>query len=149
MSEHVVTIAWHLPPEGSFEDDRFDRSHDWTFPGGEVIQASAAPEYHGVVTKVNPDDAVIAAASSSHMLAFLSNAARRHLKVLSYIDRPVGILDENAEGLAAITRIVLRPRVVFDEDPDAEVLGELHESAHRDCFIANSLRSEIEIETGE
>ena len=146
MSEHSVTIAWHLPPDTEFDYDHFDRSHDWTFAGGEVLQASASPEYHGDVTKVNPDDAVIAAVSSCHMLTFLAIAAKQRLKVLSYIDWPVGILEKNAEGRVAITRIELRPKVVFDEDPDDAALRKLHDSAHRNCFVANSLRSEVVIE---
>lgn len=146
MSEHTVTIAWHLPPDQAFDYDHFDRSHDWTFAGGEVLQASASPEYHGDVTKVNPDDAVIAAASSCHMLTFLAIAAKQRLKVLSYIDRPVGTLEKNDQGRVAITRVVLRPKVVFEDDLEADALRKLHDSAHRHCFVANSLNSEMVIE---
>ncbi|UWN50060.1 hypothetical protein ASALC70_02278 [Alcanivorax sp. ALC70] len=88
MSEYGATVAWHLAPDASFEYENFDRSHEWTFAGGEVVQASASPEFFGSANRVNPDEAVIAATASCHMLTFLSIAAKQHLKVLSYVDRP-------------------------------------------------------------
>lgn len=146
MSEHSVTTAWRLAPNAAFDYEHFDRSHEWTFAGGEVIQASASPEYYGAPSRVNPDDAVVAATSSCHMLTFLSIAAKQGLRVLSYIDRPLGIVEKNEQGRMAITRITLRPRVVFEQDPSDETLHKLHDSAHRNCFVANSLRSEVGIE---
>lgn len=146
MSEHSVTIAWHLAPKAAFDYEHFDRSHEWTFAGGEVVQASSSPEYHGAHTKVNPDDAVVAAVSSCHMLTFLSIAAKQRLRVLSYVDRPLGIVEKNAEQRMAITRITLRPRVVFEQDVDDDAMRKLHDSAHRNCFVSNSLRSEVRIE---
>ncbi|HAD44904.1 OsmC family protein [Alloalcanivorax sp.] len=146
MSEYGATVAWHLPPQASFDYETFDRSHEWTFAGGEVVQASGSPEYFGTASRVNPDEAVIAATASCHMLTFLSIAAKQRLRVLSYVDRPHGVVEKNAEGRFAITRINLRPKVVFEEDVDAAALAKLHESAHRNCFVANSLRSEVTVE---
>ena len=92
MSEYGATVAWHLPPQASFDYETFDRSHEWTFAGGEVVQASGSPEYFGTASRVNPDEAVIAATASCHMLTFLSIAAKQRLRVLSYVDRPHGVV---------------------------------------------------------
>ncbi len=54
MSEYGATVAWHLPPQASFDYETFDRSHEWTFAGGEVVQASGSPEYFGTASRVNP-----------------------------------------------------------------------------------------------
>jgi organic hydroperoxide reductase OsmC/OhrA len=146
MSEYGATVAWHLPPNASFDYETFDRSHEWTFAGGEVVQASASPEYFGTASRVNPDEAVIAATASCHMLTFLSIAAKQRLKVLSYVDRPHGVVEKNAEGRLAITRIELHPKVVFEEDVESAALAKLHDSAHRNCFVSASLRADVHIE---
>ncbi|MCG8394847.1 MAG: OsmC family protein [Pseudomonadales bacterium] len=147
MSEYGASVAWHLQPGTPFEYEQFNRDHEWTFAGGEVVQASASPEYYGCSNRVNPDEAVIAATASCHMLTFLSIAAKQGLTVLSYIDQPAGTVEKSGDGHMAITRIVLRPRVVFDgEEPDGPALEKLHASAHRNCFVANSLKAEIRIE---
>ena len=145
MSDHTATVAWHLAPAARFDHDTFDRAHEWTFAGGEVVQASASPDFLGSNNRVNPDEAVIAATSSCHMLTFLAIAAKKGLKVLSYVDRPFGTVREDAQGRVAITRIELRPKAVFDEDVDEQTLNRLHDSAHRNCFIANSLRSDVSV----
>ena len=97
---------------------------------------------------MNPDEAVIAATASCHMLTFLSIAAKQGHKVLSYIDQPTGTVEKGSDGRLAITRIVLRPRVVFDDgqEPEAAAMDKLHASAHRNCFVANSLKADISIE---
>ncbi|GAA5131892.1 OsmC family protein [Alloalcanivorax gelatiniphagus] len=146
MSEYGATVAWHLAPDASFDYESFDRSHEWTFAGGEVVQASSSPELFGSTNRVNPDEAVIAATASCHMLTFLSIAAKQRLKVLSYVDRPVGVVEKNEDGRMAITRIDLRPRVVFDSEVEPAALKKLHDAAHRNCFVANSLRAEVVIQ---
>ncbi|MEQ3635264.1 OsmC family protein [Alcanivorax sp.] len=147
MSEYGATVAWHLQRGTSFDYEHFNRDHEWTFAGGEVVSASGSPEFYGCANRVNPDEAVIAATASCHMLTFLSIAAKRGLTVLSYIDQPLGTVDKNGGGRMAITRIVLRPRVVFDgQEPDGPALEKLHESAHRNCFVANSLSADVRIE---
>lgn len=146
MSEYGATVAWHLAPDASFDYENFDRSHEWTFAGGEVVQASASPEFFGSANRVNPDEAVIAATASCHMLTFLSIAAKQHLKVLSYVDRPQGVVEKNEDGRMAITRIELRPRVVFETDPEPAALKKLHDAAHRNCFVANSLRADVVVQ---
>lgn len=146
MSEYGTSVVWHLKRGDSFDYENFNREHEWTFAGGEVVQATASPDYFGSGYHVSPEEAVITAASSCHMLTFLSIAAKQGHTVLSYIDQPMGKVEENEQGRRAITQITLRPRVVFETEPEKEALDELHASAQRNCFIAASLLAEIHIE---
>jgi organic hydroperoxide reductase OsmC/OhrA len=146
MSEHAARIAW---ARGStpFDYESYSRDHAWGFPDGVTLRASAAPEFRGGHAAVDPEEALVAAASACHMLTFLAIAARKRIVVDAYEDDAVGILEKNGEGQLAITRITLRPRVTFAE-PGAvseEELEKLHDGAHRNCFIANSLRTEIAV----
>lgn len=148
MAEHAATVTWHLAPRAEFSVEGFNRDHEWTFPGGEVVAASASPDFSGTITRVNPEAAVVASLSSCHMLTFLALAAKQGLRVLSYVDSPAGTLEKNAEGATALTRINLRPRVVFADDakPSSEAFDALHADARAHCFVANSLKSEIVLE---
>ena len=147
MSEHRATIAWSRTTDG-FQVETYDRAHEWIFPGGLSVPASAAPDYHGDPKLLNPEDALVAALSSCHMLTFLWVCARRGAVVDSYEDDAVGVLEKGADGLMAITRVTLRPRVTF-ADPNAvseDQLASFHEKAHRGCFIANSVKTEVTVE---
>ena len=148
MSEHRVTVDWKRGGVG-FSYETYRREHSWTFPGGAVVPASAAPGFLGDPTHVDPEEAFVAALSSCHMLTFLALAAKRRLVVDRYTDEAVGFMEKNDAGRLAVTRVVLRPRIDFDGDPpNAEQLARLHELAHEHCFIANSVRSEVRVETG-
>jgi len=146
MSEHRATVRWKRESE-DFAYDNYNRGHEWELSGVR-IPASAAPEFLGTPDRVDPEQAFVAALSSCHMLTFLAVAARRRLTVDRYEDDAVGFLEKNAEGKLAMARVILRPRVVFapgGAPPVAEV-EKLHHKAHENCFIANSVRSEITIE---
>jgi organic hydroperoxide reductase OsmC/OhrA len=147
MSEHKATITWNR--EGrAFTYETYSRDHEWTFAGGAAARASAAPAFRGNPDLVDPEAALVAALSSCHMLTFLALAARRGLVIDAYSDDAVGFLEKNAEGKLAVTRVVLRPRIDFGgaQTPAPEVVAELHEKAHDQCFIANSVRTAVTIE---
>lgn len=147
MTEFSVSVAWHLKPHETFERGGYGLDHDWTFAGGEVVPASGAPDLGGNPERANPEEALVAAASSCHMLTFLSIAAKHGVKVVSYTDSPTGVLDTIEGGVKAVTRITLRPHVEISEgDLSQEQLERLHHSAHKYCFIANSLSSEVTVE---
>jgi organic hydroperoxide reductase OsmC/OhrA len=146
MTKFQPTVSWHLQPGVEFSYEHYNRDHMWTFPGGEVVQASAAPEHGGGSHRVNPDEAVVAAAGSCHMLTFLAIAAKSKSKVISYIDRPVGEVTKNADGVMALTKITMQPKVVFEDDVDEATLKRFHASAHKHCIVANSLKAEFVIE---
>ena len=116
MAEHAATVTWHLAPRAEFSAQNYNQDHEWTFPGGEVVPASSSPHYNGTATRVNPEEAVIAALSSCHMLTFLALAAKKQLRVLSYLDRASGTLGKNDAGKMSLTEITLRPRVVFADE---------------------------------
>ena len=146
MSEHRVHVSWERKGV-DFGYESYPRDHEWRFEGGVGVPASAAPAFHGNHERVDPEAAFVAALSSCHMLTFLAIASRKRLVVDAYDDEAVGWLAKNESGKLAMTRVVLRPRVVFaGAAPSPEALAELHERSHRECFIANSVVTQVEVE---
>lgn len=144
MAEHVATIRWQRGT-AEFRYETFSRSHDWRFDGGVEVPASAAPAYFGDEARVDPEEAFVAAIASCHMLTFLTVAARKRWVVDAYEDRAVGVMTKNEQGRLWVSRVTLHPRIVWGErrEPSAEELGALHELAHKNCFIAQSVKTEI------
>jgi len=147
MSEHKATLKWSRG-ETDFTYKTYPRSHTWRFDGGVEVPASSAPQFLGDPSRVDPESALVAALSSCHLLTFLAIAANSGFVVDSYEDDPVGHLEKNANGKLAVTRVVLRPRIVFGgaKQPSAPELEKLHDKAHRECFIANSVLTTVTIE---
>jgi organic hydroperoxide reductase OsmC/OhrA len=147
MSEHNATISWSRG-DREFTYQTYTRDHTWRFDGGVEVPASAAPDYLGDPARVDPEAAFVASVASCHMLTFLAIAARRKLVVESYQDTATGVLEKNADGKLAVTRVTLRPRIRFGGAgaPPDEELAILHELAHENCFIANSVRTEITVD---
>ena len=145
MSEHTSTIEWVRNTDG-FDYHQYSRKHRWGFDSGIVLPGSASPEYLGDEDAVDPEEAFVAALSSCHMLTFLAIAAKARLPVRSYRDHAVGTLARDDEGLMAMTAVVLRPEIEFDEDVPAERVAEMHEKSHRHCFIARSVKCSVTVE---
>jgi organic hydroperoxide reductase OsmC/OhrA len=146
MSEHKAAIRWtNIGADMGYE--RYPRNHTWEFEGGPTVPASAAAAFSGGAGCVDPEEGLVAAASSCHMLTFLAIASKKKLVVASYADQAVGHLEKDAEGRLAVTRIELHPVVRFAPGPavSAEELRKLHDSAHRNCFIANSIRATVTV----
>jgi len=148
MSEHRVNINWARNGV-DFSTESYNRDHTWTFEGGIEIKASAAPGFQGNPDCVDPEEALVGALSSCHMLTFLAIAAKKRLTVDGYEDNAVGFLEKNANGRLAVTRATLRPKVAWggDKTPTPEEIEKMHEKAHHACFIANSIRTEVSIES--
>jgi len=146
MSEHRASVRWSRGG-APFTYEGYPRRHRWRFGGGAELDGSSAPEYLGDASLPNPEEALVMALSSCHMLSFLAIAARKRLTVESYDDDAVGHMEKNAEGRLAITKVELRPRVRFSggNTPDKEALAKLHEQAHHVCFIANSVKTEVTV----
>lgn len=146
MSEHKAEIRWYRRSE-SFAYQDYDRKHAWRFESGIEVAASAAPEFRGNRECVNPEEAFVASISSCHMLTFLAIASKKRLLVDRYVDHASGELEKNAQGKLAITRVTLRPAISFGAgtQPTDEELSGLHEQAHNECFIANSVATRIEV----
>jgi len=147
MSEHKVTLEWKRE-SADFSYESYNRDHVLIFEGGVRVPASAAPGYRGNPAHVNPEDAFVAALSSCHMLTFLAAAAKKKFVVDGYSDHAVGFLEKNQKGKLAITRVILRPKLTFGgtTSPTPEEIAALHERAHGDCFIANSVTAEVTVE---
>ena len=145
----LVKIAWAKKAEEVFTDKKYSRAHRWYFDGGTEVAGSSSPHVvplpYSDASAVDPEEALVAAASSCHMLVFLYLAAIQKFVVTSYEDQAEGVMAKNAKGKMAITTIYLNPKVVFEGDnqPTPDQIAELHHLAHEDCFIASSLNSEI------
>lgn len=149
--KYLSSISWTLNDEKSkFASGKYSRAHKWTFDGGVELTASSSPSVvplpYSLEEAVDPEEAFVASVSSCHMLWFLSIASKSGLVVLSYHDKAEGIMTKNDNNKLFISRIQLSPRVVFDIDVKREIINELHEKAHHECFIANSIITEILIE---
>jgi organic hydroperoxide reductase OsmC/OhrA len=150
MSSYSATIRWDRR-DAQFTDGQYSRAHQWEFAGGALVRGSASADHvpRGTTDPagVNPEEALIAALSSCHMLFFLDFARLAGLVVQSYVDDAVGTLERSPEGTYAITRVTLRPRVTWaGDEPDAKTVAELYEQAHDVCFIANSVKTEVDVE---
>jgi organic hydroperoxide reductase OsmC/OhrA len=145
MTEHHIALTWEKG-DGPFTYDAYPRNHAISFKNGqETAIFSASPAYKGDGSKADPEDLLVAALSSCHMLSFLAIAARKKLTVHSYRDDAVGFL-ENDNGKLWITRVILRPKLVIDAD--AQTLAHIHHLAHEACFIANSVKTQVSVEPG-
>lgn len=152
MSHHTATVVWERFG-ADFLDQRYSRAHRWTFDGGATVPASSSPHVVPIPMSdplgVDPEEAFVAALSSCHMLFFLSFAAKAGFVVDQYLDEAVGTMDRNEAGRLAMTRVVLRPRIAFvgDRQPDEATLRALHDDAHHACFLANSVKAEVVVDT--
>ncbi len=150
MPEYVATVAWERGAQ-PFADNLYSRAHEWRFDGGLTVPGSSSP--HSVSlpmsdpAAVDPEEALVAAVSSCHMLFFLSIAAQRGFIVDSYRDPATGTMARNSDGKMAMTRITLAPAIVFGgaRQPTGEELDAIHHSAHEKCYIANSIKADVVI----
>lgn len=152
MSEFSALISWQRGASEPFVDQRYTRAHEWEFDGGVRVPASSSPHVvplpYSVAENVDPEEAFVAALSSCHMLVFLWLAAKQRYLVECYRDQAVGIMETDERGRQSITRVTLRPRVQFagDRQPSLAELEQLHHQAHEECFIANSVRTQVTTE---
>ena len=151
MSTHQATIRWFASPGEDFAKGQYSRAHSWNFDGLTNVSASASPHVVPMPwanpDAIDPEEAFVASVASCHMLFFLDFARRSGLVVTGYEDEAEGEMHKGSDGRTRITRIALRPRIVFaGEEPDQAVIDELHHKSHEACFIANSITSEVVIE---
>ncbi len=150
MSKHRVDISWAKSESEIFTDNKYSRAHSWQFDGGALVPASSSPHVvplpFSIEANVDPEEAFVASLSSCHMLWFLYLAAEQGYIVDDYRDGAVGVMAKNDEGKLAMTEVTLRP-VVTSNIPEHKLEG-LHHKAHEECFLANSVKTEITIEIG-
>ena len=151
MSAYRATVDWRC--DGDFAARRYSRVHSLSFDGGLTVPGTAGPANvnprYSMQGALDPEQAFVAALVACHMLWFLDIAARAGFLVEAYRDEAEGTLAEGAAGKQMMTRVVLRPQVSFtgERRPTPEELADLHHRAHEACFIANSVTSEVVIET--
>jgi organic hydroperoxide reductase OsmC/OhrA len=150
--KYEARVTWSRQNNEKFTDNRYSRAHEWAFDGGVTVRASSSPSVVplplSAADAVDPEEALVASASSCHMLYFLFFAAKKGFVIDRYEDEAFGVLEKNDAGKMFMSRITLRPKVAFsgDRTPSADELNALHHSAHEECFIATSLKSEMTVE---
>ncbi|MCW8907441.1 MAG: OsmC family protein [Sedimenticola sp.] len=146
MSVHKAELLWQRREHVS-EPSTYSRNHTVNLNGGQIVNVSASVEYKGDEEMADPEQLLISSLSSCHMLFFLAIAEMKGYTVESYTDTPVGYLEKVPGGGVAVTRIELAPQVVFGGDKaiDQQTLARIHNSAHKSCFIRNSIKAEVTI----
>ncbi len=151
MSHHKATIRWKRESP-DFLKGKYSREHTWTFDGGMTIPASPSPSVVPVPysnpAHVDPEEAYVAAVSSCHMLTYLYLAGRSGFTVDNYDDQAVGVMTKNEKGSQWISSIMLRPQIIYSGEklPSPTEEKELHHKAHEQCFIANSIKTNVMVE---
>jgi organic hydroperoxide reductase OsmC/OhrA len=150
--EYGAEVIWQRGANERFTDNRYSRRHMLRFDGGVEVPGSSAvssvPLPWSDPQAVDPEEMLVASISSCHMLWFLSLAAKQGFVVANYHDRAVGVMTKNEQGKLWVSAVTLRPEVLFDGErrPTMEQIDALHHRAHEECFIANSVRTEVRVE---
>ena len=148
MSEHKAIIRWQRTSP-DFLKGKYSREHTWTFDGGFSMPASPSPSVVPVPfsnpAHVDPEEAYVASVSSCHMLTFLYLASKQGFQLDSYQDEAIGLLTKNEKGIPWISSIKLNPKIVYSGEklPTPADEEKLHHHAHEQCFIANSIKTEV------
>lgn len=149
MATYTAKISWKSDSPEAFAANKYTRGHEWAFDGGITVPGSSSPHSvrlpYSIEEAVDPEEALVAAASSCHMLTFLWLAGKAGFNIESYSDDAVGELTAMDNGRQWVSRIILDPKIVWvgENKPSPAKLAELHHMAHEQCYIANSIRSEI------
>jgi organic hydroperoxide reductase OsmC/OhrA len=148
MSTYTAKIVWKGGSSEAFAHNQYSRAHQWSFDGGTTVPASSSVHSvklpYSVEKAVDPEEALVAAASSCHMLSFLWVVSNKGFVVESYEDNAVGEMAKNENGSKWISKITLDPQIVWrDRKPTPEEMAEMHHTAHEQCYLANSIKSQV------
>lgn len=147
MATYTADVVWNLKEGEDFARGRYSRAHAISFDGGVTIPASASPHVVGKWADpagVDPEEMLVAALSNCHMLTFLHKARLAGFVLTHYADQAEGVMEDIAPGRMAVTKVWLRPAITWaGPAPTAEQLADLHHAAHEECFIANSVKTEV------
>ena len=150
--DYRATVTWKREGGATFTDQRYSRGHTWSFDGGITVPGSSSPHSvklpYSVAEAVDPEEAFVAALSSCHMLTFLYVAAKQGYVVDAYMDEAVGTMTKNERGKMWVSKVTLAPAITFagEKRPTPAQFDELHHLAHEECFIANSVKSEVVVQ---
>jgi organic hydroperoxide reductase OsmC/OhrA len=141
---YSTTLSWRGSTGAGYE--KYGRGHDLAAPPAKAtLQMSSDPAFRGDPALLNPEQLLVMSASSCQMLSFLAIAARKRVNVVEYDDQAEGFMPEDDKPVR-ITRILLKPRIVVETPADPEALKKMVGLAHKQCFIANSLKTHVDIE---
>lgn len=149
MSNYSAKVVWEKSATEKFTDNQYSRGHSWSFDGGLKIAASSSPQVvplpFSVAENVDPEEAFVASLSSCHMLFFLSTAAKRGYIVESYTDNAEGLMAKGSDNRISMTKVTLKVEVLFsgDKQPNLQQLEKMHHLSHQQCFIANSVKTQV------
>ncbi len=152
MSEYLANIRWNRTGP-DFIKGKYSREHTWTFDGGVTVPASPAPSSVPApwsnAAHVDPEEAFVASISSCHMLTFLWLASRQGFQADSYEDNAIGVMTKNERGVPWMSKVTLRPRIAWSGEklPTSADLDHLHHAAHEQCYIANSIKTDVVVES--
>jgi organic hydroperoxide reductase OsmC/OhrA len=145
LGTHRYTAKTHWTGDTGLGWDNYDRAHTATSPPAEQELTVTTGESKGDPRQLNPEQLVVMAASSCQLLWFLHLAAKARIEVIEYEDDAAGEMPEDDKPVR-LTKIVLRPRIVVRPGPTEERVEHLCELAHHECYIANSLNTEVLLE---
>ena len=147
MTEHRITLNWQRG-DAAFERGNYPKDHKVQYVGGQTLGVSASADYGGNGAMADPEQMLLSALSSCHMLTFLAVAANRGFVVDQYLDDAECEIGKNDDGVTAVVWALLRPSVSFSGDkfPGLEEYDKLHERAANACFVGQSLKTEVTIE---
>ncbi len=144
MHTFKTNLEWTRINDFSYET--FNRDHLIRFSNNLLIKSSAAVDFFGNNQLINPEELLTASLSSCHMLTFLAIASKAKVVVENYKDEATSFLGKNTEGKLTIIKIILKPKITFlGEPPGYEKIKKMHKQAHQNCFIAQTLKAEVEI----
>jgi organic hydroperoxide reductase OsmC/OhrA len=142
-----VSVVWTgNTGAGTADYKAYERAHVISAPGKTDIPGSSDKSFRGDAGRWNPEDMLVASASTCHMLWYLHLCAVNDVVVLDYRDEPEGVMIEEANGSGAFSHILLRPQIKLSVGSNEAQARELHHEAHKMCFIANSLKCQIATE---
>lgn len=145
--QYTSQIHWQRN-NAPFDPKSYTRTHNIQFPGGHKMNASSAPEYAGSAEFPNPEELFTASLSSCFMLTFLYLAALKGFVINDYSAEAVGTLGKNSDGRMAMTEVIIKPKISFQEDkaPDQPTLDALFKKAHDNCFISCSVKTSVKVQ---
>jgi organic hydroperoxide reductase OsmC/OhrA len=145
---YTAQVVWERQPEEAFTDNRYHREHSLRFDGGIEVAGSSSPNVvplpYSNATAIDPEEMFVASLSACHMLWFLSLAAKAGVVIDRYLDDASGAMTKNAQGKFWMSKVTLKP--LTTSTASAEQIAALHHQAHEECFIANSVRTEVVVD---
>ncbi len=151
MTAYTAEVVWSRSGQ-KFVDNHYSRKHVLRFDGGIEVVGSSSPHVvplpYSVQNAVDPEEMFVSSLSSCHMLWFLSIAAKYGFVVDHYHDIAEGLMEKDSKGKFMMSVVTLRPKVTFsgEKQPTDDELEQLHHEAHEECFIANSVKTEVRCE---